>query len=112
MFDDKRFQQHVNTLFVKPVDDDIGKTLHAAVGISGEAGEVLDMIKKTWIYGKPLDREKLVEEMGDILFYYFALMAQHGITLEEIADVNYIKLAARYPRGYTDAAAIARADVA
>jgi NTP pyrophosphatase (non-canonical NTP hydrolase) len=110
MFDDKRFQQHVNTLFVKP-DDTIGRTVHAAVGISGEAGEVLDMIKKSWIYGKDLDRTKLVLEMGDILFYYFALMAQHGITLDEIAEANYAKLAARYPQGYTDAAAIARADL-
>jgi NTP pyrophosphatase (non-canonical NTP hydrolase) len=112
MFDDKRFQQHVNILFVKPVDDPVGRTLHAAVGVSGEAGEVLDMVKKTWIYGKPLDRAKLVEEMGDILFYYFGLMQEHGLTLDEIAEANYTKLATRYPNGYTDAAAIARADVA
>lgn len=109
-FDAQVFSQHVDMLFVKP-DDTVGRTLHAAVGMSGESGEVLDIVKKTWIYGKPLDRQKLVEEMGDVLFYYVALLNTQDITLKEIADANIAKLRARYPEGYTDAAAIARVDV-
>lgn len=40
--------------------------LHMAVGVSGEAGELLDAIKKATIYNKPLDVENMIEELGDI----------------------------------------------
>lgn len=107
----EEFTEHVGRLFVKP-QDHIGRTLHAAVGIAGEAGEVLDAVKKTWIYGKELDRENLLEESGDLLFYITALLTENGFTLEEAMQANIAKLAKRYPQGYTDSAAIERADKA
>lgn len=103
------FTQHALRLFVKP-DDLIGKLLHAAVGISGEAGEILDCIKKTWIYEKNLDSENLLEECGDLLFYTAALLHHSGWTLREAMEHNKAKLAKRYPQGYTDQAARDRAD--
>ena len=103
------FKNHVSRLFVKP-QDHIGRTLHAAVGIAGEAGEVLDAVKKTWIYGKPLDTENLLEESGDLLFYIVALLTENGFTIEHAMRHNMSKLAKRYPAGYTDSAAIIRAD--
>lgn len=84
--------------------------LHAAVGISGEAGELLDAVKKVWIYNKPIDRANIVEELGDLRFYMQGLMTELGITEEEVIQGNVDKLQTRYPIGYTDAAAIARAD--
>lgn len=105
----EEFTEHVARLFVKP-QDHIGRTLHAAVGIAGEAGEVLDAVKKTWIYGKELDRENLLEESGDLIFYITALLTENGFTLEEAMQANIAKLAKRYPQGYTDSAAIERAD--
>jgi len=107
----EEFQEHVSRLFVKPTDT-IGRTLHAAVGIAGEAGEVLDAVKKTWIYGKPLDRDNLLEESGDLLFYISALLTENGFTLEDAMHHNITKLAKRYPEGYTDSASIERADKA
>lgn len=103
------FQENCRRLFVKP-EDEGGKLLHAAVGIAGEAGELLDAIKKTWIYGKPLDRENLIEECGDALFYISALLDNCGSNLQEAMYENMVKLNKRYPSGYTDQAAQERAD--
>lgn len=85
--------------------------LHTAVGISGEAGELLDAVKKHWAYGKPLDMENVREEIGDIMFYLTAMLNVLGLDEEEIIWANVEKLEARYPGiTYSDAAAIARAD--
>ena len=85
--------------------------LHAAVGMSGESGEVLDLIKKTWVSNKTLDTDKLKQEAGDILFYLQQLCNLLGVSLEEIAAMNIAKLSKRYPNGYSDAASHARLDV-
>lgn len=106
---EKLFAQHVAKLFVKPTDE-VGRLLQAAVGISGEAGELLDCIKKTWIYGKKLDKENILEECGDLLFYIQAILAEAGFTMQEAREHNVFKLRKRYPEGYTDEAAQVRAD--
>lgn len=85
--------------------------IHAIMGISGEAGELLDAIKKATIYDKPLDRENVVEELGDLEFYIEQLRQRLGITREETLDANIAKLRKRYEGfQYSDAAAHARAD--
>jgi len=85
--------------------------LHAAVGISGEAGELLDAIKKNWVYNKELDNENVKEELGDLMFYITAMLLLQGITLDEVLQANVTKLEKRYAGlQYTDAAAQARAD--
>jgi NTP pyrophosphatase (non-canonical NTP hydrolase) len=105
----KAFQTHVSRLFIKPTDS-IGRMVHASMGIAGEAGEVVDAVKKTWIYGKPLDTENVLEECGDLLFYIQALLTENGFTLDNAMAHNVAKLARRYPEGYTDKCAIDRAD--
>ena len=63
------------------------------------------------IYGKPLDRENVIEELGDLEFYMEGLRQGLGITREETLQANVAKLGARYAAGkYSDKAAIARAD--
>lgn len=85
--------------------------LHAVIGIAGEAGELLDAIKKTVIYRKEIDRENVIEELGDLAFYVEALQQVLGISRQETLDANIVKLAKRYPDfQYTDAHAHARAD--
>jgi NTP pyrophosphatase (non-canonical NTP hydrolase) len=86
--------------------------LHAAVGVAGEAGELLDAIKRTWVYNEPLDGENVLEECGDVLFYIQAQLNVTGLTLHDAIEHNVAKLHKRYPDGYTDAAAQARADKA
>jgi NTP pyrophosphatase (non-canonical NTP hydrolase) len=84
--------------------------VHAAVGICGEAGELLDAVKKHWVYGKPLDVQNVIEELGDLEFYAAALRALIGVSREEVIKANVDKLRKRYPDGYTDALAAARLD--
>ncbi len=84
---------------------------HAAMGLSGEAGEFSDVIKAHVFYGKELDMPHAIEELGDIAFYLQAACNTLGLTLEEVIQANANKLGARYPTGgYTDADAIARKD--
>jgi NTP pyrophosphatase (non-canonical NTP hydrolase) len=84
--------------------------LHMAVGVAGEAGEVLELAKKHSVYGKPLNRDNLVEELGDLEFYMEGLRQEVGITREECLLKNIAKLTKRYSNGYTNAAAISRVD--
>lgn len=85
--------------------------LHMAVGVSGEAGELLDAIKKAVIYRKPLDRANVIEELGDLEFYMEGLRQNLGITREETIAANQHKLAVRYKElRYSDSAAQMRAD--
>lgn len=87
--------------------------LHATLGISGEAGEVVDAVKKSIFYNKPLDIENIVEELGDILFYVQALATLVGSDLETVITANHTKLNKRYPGGkFSHQAAQARADKA
>lgn len=100
--------------FVASLVKDMGsQTLdihHAATGIAGEAGELLDCSKKHWVYGKPLDTENMVEELGDLMFYVTAMLLLIDVPMATILQKNVEKLEKRYPQEYSDAAAIARAD--
>ena len=85
--------------------------LHMAVGVSGEAGELLDCIKKHTIYQKPLDVENVKEELGDLLFYMSNLMQSVGLSFEEVLQHNIDKLSVRYSSGsYSNSQAQQRAD--
>lgn len=84
--------------------------LHGAVGVAGEAGELLDAIKKAWVYNKPLDEQNLIEELGDVLWYVQHIANHLNVPLETIMYANMEKLKRRYPEGYSDQAAQARAD--
>lgn len=72
------------------------RLLHAGMGLSTEAGEFLDSLKKHIFYGKPLDKINLAEELGD-LFWYCAIVADElGVEFEPIMERNIEKLKARY----------------
>lgn len=84
--------------------------LHMAVGISGEAGELIDAIKKWVIYNKELDKENVIEELGDLEFYMQGLRTRLGIRREDTLRHVVQKLSKRYEEGYSDKAAQVRAD--
>lgn len=106
------YEMFVGRLF-KQMGDFNGSLMHAAVGIAGESGEVIDAVKKAWVYNKPLDRANLHEELGDIYFYMVAMCNLLGFTMEDVIEGNRAKLEKRYPQGaYSDAAAQTRADKA
>lgn len=72
------------------------RLLHAAIGISTEAGELLDIFKKKIYYDKDIDKVNLHEELGDILWYIAIICNSQKISLEELMDINVKKLKARY----------------
>jgi NTP pyrophosphatase (non-canonical NTP hydrolase) len=71
-----------------------------ALGVAGEAGEVADDVKKVIGHGHPPDQDRLVAELGDVLWYVAVLAAHIGIPLSEIARRNIEKLRERYPEGF------------
>lgn len=71
----------------------------AALGLPGEVGEVLELIKKdrrVGEYRQPLDREKFMAECGDVLFYLCRVAYKNGVSLKEVADFNVEKLNKRH----------------
>lgn len=93
------------------MDGHCAHLIHMTLGICGEAGELLDGVKKAVIYRKPLDRENIVEELGDLEFYLEGLRQGCGITREETIEANIKKLGKRYEAfKYSDQAAQTRAD--
>jgi len=71
-----------------------------ALGLAGESGEVIDLIKKHLFHGKPLDREKAIEELGDVLFYVQCLAEALDVEIAKVAQVNDQKRRRRYPGGF------------
>lgn len=93
---------------LRPGDGDL---IHMGMGVSKEGGELLDAICKWIIYRKPLDRENMIEEIGDTLFFIEGLCQTLGITVDQCILANMAKLQKRYPSGcYTNQDAIARQD--
>ena len=85
--------------------------LHMCMGVMGEIGELIDAVKKSIIYQKPLDLENVVEEFGDIEFYLEGLRQGLNIDREETINKNISKLNKRYSTGaYSNKQAVERAD--
>lgn len=82
-----------------------------AMGLAGETGEVVDLIKKHVHHKVPLDREKLINELGDVRWYFELLCHCAGVDMQEIEERNILKLRKRYPEGFSTQASIDRKDV-
>lgn len=81
-----------------------------ALGVTGEAGEFADLIKKHLYHGHPLDREKIAQELGDVLWYVSVAARALGFNLSEIAEGNLSKLCRRYPDGFSAERSLHRED--
>ena len=78
------------------------RLLTAAVGMSAEAGEFTEIVKKIVFQGKPVNEENLFHlkrELGDIMWYVSQACIGLDISLEEVIQMNFEKLSARYPEG-------------
>jgi NTP pyrophosphatase (non-canonical NTP hydrolase) len=83
----------------------IERLLTSGVGINAEGGEFLEIIKKMVFQGKPWNednREHLIIELGDIMWYVAQATQALGISMEEVLDTNITKLSKRYPEGTFD----------
>ena len=81
-------------------DDDTLRLLQGLMGLCGEAGEAIDILKKSLFQGHKLDREHLVKELGDVAWYLAVSADALGFTLEQVLQMNIDKLRARYPDGF------------
>lgn len=84
--------------------------MHMALGVAGEAGELVDAIKKYVIYNKELDIENLIEEIGDMYFYLQGILNELNVSKEAVLQHNIDKLTVRYGNQYSDKAAHDRKD--
>lgn len=75
--------------------------VHAAMGISTEANEILDIYKKSIMYNRPINKNHLTEELGDLFFYGCMLAHENDIPLEHIFETNINKLRKRYKSSFT-----------
>jgi len=78
------------------------------LGVAGEAGEVADYLKKVLLHGHTLDKDKLVKELGDVMWYIALAASIIDVPLSEIASRNIEKLRKRYPDGFSPQASINR----
>ncbi len=112
--DAKQYQVLANrTLIDRPdfeVTDEAVMIVWNAVGLAGEAGEVCELVKKGVFHQHGLDRDKMIKELGDVLWYVAALCTKLNVGMDEVMETNIAKLHARYPEGYTSEASKRRAE--
>lgn len=77
-----------------------GLLLNGVMGLCGEAGECIDQVKKNLFQGHPLDRDHMVEELGDVLWYVAVTCEGLGVSMDEVMERNVEKLKKRYPDGF------------
>ena len=74
--------------------------INSVMGLCGESGEAIDIVKKHLFQGHELDKEKLAKELGDIAWYLAEAATALDLPLEEIFQGNIDKLKKRYPQGF------------
>lgn len=109
-FESWRDRYGVEITSVKGLAYDPGALLNGALGLTGEAGEVADVIKKHIFHGHPLDVIDLEKELGDVCWYLALLADTLALDLNHIMTRNVNKLRDRYPEGFSESASINRKD--
>lgn len=95
-------------LAMRTATDKCRNVLNAVLGLTGEAGEVADEVKKSTFQGHDWNSSKIIEKLGDVL-WYVALMADLlNVSLDFVMENNIEKLKRRYPDGFDPARSINR----
>jgi len=84
--------------------------LNGVMGLCGESGECIDIVKKHMFQGHELNKEKLIDEASDCLWYLAEMATGLGIALEDIANHNVEKLRKRYPDGFDSGKSVNRTE--
>ena len=91
----------LRTLNLDAYDKPYALLTDGVMGLCGESGECIDLVKKFLFQGHELDRAKLAEELGDVAWYLAVTAKAIGCTLDTIFQMNIEKLRKRYPDGFT-----------
>ena len=100
--EDVLLQYREFVLDVASIQTKEGRIAQGIIGISTEAGELLDGLKKHMFQEREYDYLNLKEECGDVFFYLTELMASIDTDIVEVIDMNIKKLKSRYPKGEFD----------
>jgi NTP pyrophosphatase (non-canonical NTP hydrolase) len=92
--------EHAAARTINPSLSPEQRLLDAVAGLAEEAGEVLGLVRKHLFQQRTLDRERLNEELGDALWCLTIAARSAGLSLDELAQANVAKLAARHPTGF------------
>lgn len=84
--------------------------INGVMGLCGESGEAIDIVKKWLAQGHELDKDKIARELGDIAWYLAETAWALEIPLEEILQANIDKLAKRYPEGFSSERSLYRGE--
>ncbi len=84
--------------------------INGVMGLCGESGEAIDLVKKWLAQGHELDKDKLIKELGDIAWYLAEVAYILDVPLENVLTRNIEKLKARYPEGFEKAKSINRSE--
>ena len=82
--------------------------INGVMGLCGESGEAIDIVKKHLAQGHPLDREGLIKELGDVAWYLAETAYALDVSLDEVFQRNIGKLKARYPEGFDASRSVER----
>ena len=85
---------------VNPELDKNQMLINSVMGLCGESGEAIDLVKKWLAQGHELDEDKLISEIGDVAWYIAEIATALGVTLEDVLKGNIDKLKRRYPDGF------------
>lgn len=94
---------------LNPALDKKDVLINSVMGLCGESGEAIDIVKKWLAQGHELDRAHLAKELGDVAWYLAEAATALDIPLEDILRANLDKLKARYPEGFSARNSIERA---
>ena len=83
--------------------------INSVMGLCGESGEAIDIVKKWMAHGHELDREHLIKELGDIAWYLAEAATALDVTLEDVLQANIEKLKKRFPEGFDESRSKVRA---
>ena len=98
-------------LAMRTVNPDLDKKdmlINSVMGLCGESGEAIDIVKKWFAHGHELDTEHFKKELGDIAWYLAEAATAVGVKLEDILEANIEKLKKRYPEGFETKRSIER----
>ena len=84
--------------------------INGVMGLCGESGEAIDIVKKHLAQGHELDKQKLAKELGDIAWYLAETATALDLNLEDILEANIEKLRKRYPEGFDTQRSIHRTE--
>ncbi len=92
--------QKLAMTFLNPQITNENILINGVMGLCGESGEVIDLVKKHLHQGHKLDKEKITKELGDVMWYISEIAYSLDIDLETILKLNIDKLSKRYPNGF------------